>query len=121
MRPIHLPAATIPVPTISIPLRRSRPVIHPIVKAALVLGLVAGASPLVAQQTPPAQQPPAQQPPAQGSSQQQAQKIVVGGEVRLRSEYDDRHVLNERQVMVHLLRSRLRATAHPLAWITVLG
>lgn len=86
-----------------------------------MLGLAAGASPLLAQQTPPAQQPPAQSPPAQGSSQQQAQKIVVGGEVRLRSEYDDRHVLNERQVMVHLLRSRLRATAHPLAWITVLG
>jgi hypothetical protein len=73
--------------------------------AALVLGIVSTASSLV----------------AQDSARTQAPKIAVTGQVRLRSEWDDRRVLADERVNVHLLRSRLRATAHPLAWITVLG
>ena len=47
--------------------------------------------------------------------------MTVSGQIRLRSEWDDRHVLADEQATVHLLRTRLRATARPLAWITVLG
>jgi len=48
-------------------------------------------------------------------------RILVGGQIRLRGEWDDRHVLADQRVNVYLLRTRLRATAKPLPWITVLG
>jgi hypothetical protein len=46
---------------------------------------------------------------------------IVSGQIRLRSELDDRGVLSDRSVLVHLLRSRIRATIRPLAGITVLA
>ncbi|HEX8241914.1 MAG TPA: alginate export family protein [Longimicrobium sp.] len=77
----------------------------PLVLLALVLGISLVSSPLA----------------AQDSARVEAPRLVVSGQVRLRSEWDDRHVLADEKVMVHLLRSRLRATARPLAWITVLA
>jgi hypothetical protein len=58
---------------------------------------------------------------AQDTARAQPPKIVVGGQVRLRAEWDDRHVLADQRVNVYLLRTRLRATAKPVAWITVVG
>ncbi|HSU17665.1 alginate export family protein [Longimicrobium sp.] len=58
---------------------------------------------------------------AQDSARAEGPRIAVTGQVRLRSEWDDRHVLADQRVNVHLLRSRLRATAHPVAWVTVVG
>lgn len=72
---------------------------------AVVSGIFIASSPLI----------------AQDSARTRAPVIAVSGQVRLRSEWDDRHVLADRRVMVHLLRSRLRATVRPMAGITVLG
>lgn len=50
-----------------------------------------------------------------------ADPIKFSGQVRLRSELDDRRLTAAEAVLVHLLRSRLRATAKPLANITVVA
>ncbi|HYJ78731.1 MAG TPA: hypothetical protein VEW03_03940, partial [Longimicrobiaceae bacterium] len=50
-----------------------------------------------------------------------SQKLVFSGQVRLRSELDDRHVLADERVNVHLLRTRLRASARPAPGISVLA
>lgn len=47
--------------------------------------------------------------------------VAFSGQVRLRSEMDDRHLTANETVFQHLLRSRLRATAKPLSWITVVA
>lgn len=47
--------------------------------------------------------------------------VTFSGQVRLRSEFDDRRLTANELVLVHLLRSRLRATAKPLPWITVVA
>jgi hypothetical protein len=51
----------------------------------------------------------------------QPERVAISGQVRLRSELDDRHVTADESVLLHLLRSRLRATAHPASWLTVLA
>lgn len=58
---------------------------------------------------------------APAGAQQAAPKVVVTGQVRLRSEDDDRHVLAGDRVYVHLLRTRIRAAARPLAHFAVLA
>jgi hypothetical protein len=86
------------------------------IAAALALSISLHATTSIAQDTTRTQAPR-----AQDSARAPAPRVVVTGQVRLRSEWDDRHVLADRRANVHLLRSRLRATAHPLAWITVVG
>jgi hypothetical protein len=50
-----------------------------------------------------------------------AEPVKISGQVRLRSELDDRRLTAGEAVFVHLLRSRLRATARPLSWLTVVA
>ncbi len=50
-----------------------------------------------------------------------AETVTFSGSVRLRSELDDRHLTATETVLAHLLRSRLRATAKPLPWITIVA
>ncbi|MBC8144935.1 MAG: alginate export family protein [bacterium] len=46
---------------------------------------------------------------------------VVSGQVRLRSEVDGRGVLNDETVLVHQIRSRIRATLKPLQNISIVA
>ena len=57
----------------------------------------------------------------QGQETKPAETVTFSGQVRLRSELDDRHLTANETVLIHLLRSRLRATAKPLPWITVVA
>ena len=58
------------------------------------------------------------QEPAPAAS---TETVKISGQVRLRSELDDRRLTASEAVFVHLLRSRLRATARPLPWLTVVA
>lgn len=46
---------------------------------------------------------------------------IVSGQIRLRSELDGRGILNDQTVLVHLMRSRIRATIKPLQGISILA
>ena len=48
-------------------------------------------------------------------------QVAVQGQVRERSELDDRGILDSNSVLVHLLRSRIRVTANPTDWATVVA
>ena len=62
--------------------------------------------------------PLAAQNSSRSGSADSARVVTINGQVRVRSEIDHRGVLADDGVLVHLLRSRLRATARPLAGIT---
>jgi hypothetical protein len=62
--------------------------------------------------------PLAAQDSSRTGSADSARVVTIGVQVRVRSEIDHRGVLADDGVLVHLLRSRLRATARPLAGIT---
>src|SRR5687768_10819217 len=52
---------------------------------------------------------------------QEGEKVTVTGQLRLRSELDDRGLTTDETVLAHLLRSRLRVTARPVVWATILA
>jgi hypothetical protein len=79
----------------------------------IALAMVLFASPVVAQETQP-------EKPIDKATEKPAERIM-SGQVRLRSELDDRGVLADESVFVHLLRSRLRATVRPVSTITILA
>jgi hypothetical protein len=48
-------------------------------------------------------------------------QVAVQGQVRERSELDNRGIIDSTTVLVHLLRSRIRVTANPTDWVTVVA
>lgn len=50
-----------------------------------------------------------------------APPVAISGQIRLRTEIDDRRLSADEAVLVHLLRTRLRATARPLSWLTIVA
>src|SRR5690349_6687106 len=55
------------------------------------------------------------------AAQEKPQEKIITGQVRLRSELDNRDILAQQTTLYHLMRSRIRATVRPVAGITVLG
>jgi hypothetical protein len=51
----------------------------------------------------------------------QPEKIVFSGQLRERTEFDDRHINADELVFIHYLRTRLRATAKPATGFTVVA
>jgi hypothetical protein len=58
---------------------------------------------------------------APAASQEAPAEKIISGQIRIRSELDDRGILAPEAVFVHLLRSRVRATVRPVSWIRVLA
>lgn len=59
--------------------------------------------------------------PTHAQEPARAEPIKLSGQFRLRSELDDRGLSVDETVFVHLLRTRLRATARPLSWISIVA
>lgn len=47
--------------------------------------------------------------------------ITISGQLRLRSELDDKGLTQDESTLMHLLRTRLRATAHPIPGVTIVA
>src|SRR5690349_2064794 len=59
---------------------------------------------------------------AQGSNQSETPPIKLSGQFRMRSELDNRGVIDTTtSIFVNLIRTRLKATARPLSWLTVVA
>ncbi|HET7460985.1 MAG TPA: alginate export family protein [Longimicrobium sp.] len=86
-----------------------------------ITGLLIALAPAAAQDT--ASVPRAERPDTTPRRPAAAQppRVVITGQMRLRSEDDARRVLAGEPVWLHLLRTRLRATARPAPGFTVVG